>query len=65
MQWQLICVVCSCYYKKNRFLFRTLMNTMSDFEFNAVQFVPYLEPTFASLFILLKEAKECDTKVRV
>lgn len=39
------------------------MNALSDFEFQANQFLPYLEPAFASLFQLLKEAKECDTKV--
>lgn len=43
--------------------YRTLMSTLSDFEFEAPQFLEYLQPTFSSLFILLKEAKECDTKV--
>lgn len=41
------------------------MNALSDFEFQGTQFVPYLEPTFSLVFSLLKEAKECDTKVNV
>lgn len=43
---------------------RTLHNALSDFEFQSSQFVPYLEPSFSLIFTLLKEAKECDTKVR-
>lgn len=39
------------------------MTTMDDFEFDPQQFLEYLQPSFSSLFTLLKEAKECDTKV--
>lgn len=37
---------------------------MDDFDFESLRFLEYLEPSFALLFALLKEAKECDTKVR-
>lgn len=39
------------------------MTTMDDFEFDSQSFIEYLEPSFASLFTLLREAKECHTKV--
>lgn len=39
------------------------MTTMDDFEFDSQSFLEYLQPSFASLFILLQEAKECHTKV--
>lgn len=45
--------------------FRALSNTLSDFEFNAVQFDEYVQPTFSALFTLLKEAVECETKMSV
>lgn len=38
---------------------------MDDFEFDAEQFLQFLEPTIALLFTLLKESSECDTKVTV
>lgn len=41
----------------------TLKLAIDDFEFNTDQFLPFLEPSFALLFTLLKEAHECDTKV--
>lgn len=41
------------------------MSTLSDFEFDALQFADYVQPTFSSLFNLLREAKECDTKMAV
>lgn len=41
------------------------MNTLNDFEFESIQFVDYVQPTFSSLFTLLKEARECDTKMSV
>lgn len=41
------------------------MVTLGDFEFEAAQFLDYLQPVFSSLFVLLKEAKECDTKVGI
>lgn len=41
------------------------MSTLSDFEFEPTQFLPYVQPTFSSLFTLLKEATECDTKMAV
>lgn len=36
---------------------------IDDFQFNPEEFSPYLEPAFSLLFSLLKEVKECDTKV--
>lgn len=39
------------------------MTTMDDFEFDSQSFLEYLEPSFASLYTLLREAKECHTKV--
>lgn len=44
---------------------RTLKNTLNDFEFESLNFVDYVQPTFASLFTLLKEVKECETKMSV
>lgn len=41
----------------------TLRSALDDFEFNAEQFLPYLERSFSLLFTLLKEAEECETKV--
>lgn len=41
------------------------MSALSDFEFNPGQFEEYVQPTFSSLFALLREAKECDTKMYV
>lgn len=38
---------------------------MDDFEFEAEQFLEFLEPVIALLFALLKEAHECDTKMTV
>jgi len=43
----------------------TLRSAMDDFEFNAEQFLPYLERSFTLLFTLLKEAEECETKVTI
>lgn len=39
------------------------MTTMDDFEFEPQNFLEYLEPSIVSLFTLLKDCKECDTKV--
>lgn len=36
---------------------------IDDFQFNPEEFSPCLEPAFSLLFSLLKEVKECDTKV--
>ncbi|ESO88153.1 hypothetical protein LOTGIDRAFT_219538 [Lottia gigantea] len=36
-----------------------------DFEFKTEQLLPYLESLFAHLFELLKEVRECDTKMHV
>lgn len=44
---------------------KTLMATLDDFEFEPQSFLPYLEPSFSALFILLKEAKECETKMNI
>lgn len=41
------------------------MSTLGDFEFDSAQFESYVQPTFSSLFTLLREAKECDTKMSV
>lgn len=41
----------------------TLQHVIDDFEFNTEQFLPFLEPSFALLFTLLKEVRECDSKV--
>ncbi|XP_043593041.1 importin-11 isoform X1 [Bombus pyrosoma] len=38
---------------------------IDDFQFNPEEFSPYLEPAFSLLFSLLKEVKECDTKMYV
>lgn len=44
---------------------KTLKNMMDDFEFDAEQFLEFLEPAIALLFTLLKEVNECDTKMTV
>lgn len=41
------------------------MSTLGDFEFDSSQFENYVQPTFSSLFDLLRESKECDTKMSV
>lgn len=41
------------------------MSTLGDFEFDSTQFENFVQPTFSSLFTLLREAKECDTKMSV
>lgn len=41
------------------------MNTLSDFEYEPMQFIEFLQPVFSSLFALLKEADECETKMVV
>ena len=41
----------------------SLRYAIDDFEFNSEQFRPYLDSCFTLLFDLLKEAKECETKV--
>ncbi|CAH1407271.1 unnamed protein product [Nezara viridula] len=43
----------------------TVRAVVDDFEFNLESFMDFLEPMFLSLFNLLKEALECDTKMRV
>lgn len=43
----------------------SLRHAIDDFEFSCEQFQPYLDPTFALLFNLLKEASECETKMHV
>lgn len=43
----------------------TLRTAVDDFEFNTEQFLPYLSPSFSLLFQLLREVKECDTKMHV
>ncbi|KAL1117813.1 hypothetical protein AAG570_004128 [Ranatra chinensis] len=43
----------------------TIRTVVDDFEFSTETFLEYLEPMFRLLFTLLKEAQECDTKMRV
>ncbi|XP_041361999.1 importin-11-like isoform X2 [Gigantopelta aegis] len=42
-----------------------LKTTIDDFEFKTDQLLPYVEPLFHLLFELLKEVRECDTKMHV
>lgn len=44
---------------------KTLKTVLEDFNFDAEQFLEFLEPSFNLLFVLLKGAKECDTKMNV
>jgi hypothetical protein len=44
---------------------KTLKTLLDDFDFSAEQFLEFLEPSFTLLFYLLKESKECDTKMNV
>lgn len=44
---------------------QTLKTTVDDFEFNTEQFLPFIESLFSLLFHLLKEVRECDTKMHV
>lgn len=44
---------------------KTLKTVLEDFDFDAEQFLEFMEPSFTLLFQLLKEAKECDTKMNV
>ncbi|XP_067628973.1 importin-11 [Eurosta solidaginis] len=44
---------------------RTLSTLIGDFEFAPEAFLCYLEPAFNALFVLLGEARECDTKMNV
>lgn len=44
---------------------KTLKTILEDFDFCAEQFLDFLEPSFTLLFHLLKESKECDTKMNV
>jgi len=42
---------------------KALFTIVDSVEFNVDQFLEYLESTIASLFSLLKECKECESKV--
>lgn len=42
---------------------KSLKKAIDDFEFDAAQFSEYVEPFVSRIFHLLKEAKECETKV--
>lgn len=44
---------------------KTLKTVLEDFDFDAEQFLEFLEPSFNLLFHLLKETKECDTKMNI
>lgn len=43
----------------------TLRLALDDFEFDPEQFMPFLPTIFGLLFELLKEVRECDTKMQV
>jgi len=43
---------------------KALKVVVDDFEFSAQELEPFLGVAFAQLFALLKEVRECDTKVR-
>ncbi|KAF2368699.1 Importin-beta N-terminal domain [Trinorchestia longiramus] len=43
----------------------TLRTAIDDFDFDRKGFMPYLTPVVTLLFNLLKEAKECDNKLKV
>lgn len=43
----------------------TLRAAIDDFEFNSEQFAKFLAPSFDLLFTLLKETKECETKMHI
>lgn len=42
---------------------KSLKVVIDDFEFCSEEFEPFLGTSFGQLFQLLKEVKECDTKV--
>jgi len=44
---------------------QTLKTAVDDFEFNTEQLLPYIESVISLLFQLLKEVRECDTKMNV
>ncbi|XP_059176481.1 importin-11-like isoform X2 [Physella acuta] len=44
---------------------QTLKTAVDDFEFTTEQLLPYIESLFSLLFRLLKEVRECDTKMHV
>lgn len=44
---------------------QTLKTAVDDFEFSTEQLLPYIESLFSLLFQLLKEVRECDTKMHV
>lgn len=44
---------------------KTLKTILDDFDFCAEQFLDFLDSAFSLLFHLLKESKECDTKMNV
>uniref|UniRef100_A0A1B0GAA7 Importin N-terminal domain-containing protein n=1 Tax=Glossina morsitans morsitans TaxID=37546 RepID=A0A1B0GAA7_GLOMM len=43
----------------------TLSILLNDFDFDPFQFSRFLEPSFNALFVFLREAKECDTKMKI
>ncbi|XP_076465605.1 importin-11-like [Babylonia areolata] len=44
---------------------QTLKAAVDEFEFSTEQLLPYIESVFSLLFNLLKEVRECDTKMHV
>ena len=44
---------------------QTLKDAVDDFEFCPETFMPFLPGCFSQLFRLLREARECDTKMQV
>lgn len=43
----------------------TLGILIEDFDFSGTVFLPYLEMIFSALFLLLRESKECETKMKI
>lgn len=43
----------------------TVRTVVDDLDFHQKSFLEFLEPMFQSLFTLLQQAQECDTKVAV
>lgn len=43
----------------------TLCILLEDFDFSGIVFVPYMEMMFSALFQLLREAKECESKMNI
>lgn len=63
-------IICDCLQPSQNLIIRlqaslTLKATLDDVHFERDVYLPYLNFHFASLCQLLKEARECDTKIKV